>query len=550
MTCPSPLIRSMYVDGALPADEADALTRHAASCADCHGRIDALRREQRAIRQALRAAEVPVPAPVSGFVPPPTIPALLVWLGWGALATWAVNLAWVTAAPLAPPLWLEWLAPDLSGSAVAALVGALVRVAGAADQLWLDAISAGGLAALLLLSLALVWLLTRRPPTHQIHNVPWPVLPAVLPALLLPLLALAPTPGQAFELRRDDVRITIAADEIIDDTAVLIAETVLVEGTVTGDLVVLGERVTVRGRVGGVLVAMAEDLSVEGEVGGTVLGLGETVNLRGATLEANGYALGETVSVARDVRVAGNAAIGARDLDMQGSVTRDLLTLAETVDVGGSTGGDLRAYAGRVSLDDGARVGGDLIARVRGADDLQISSAASIEGETRRDTWPERRSRYLTADYYLGEALSLAAAFVFGLVLFWLFPGLREDRLHSGTEVLTTAGFGALALIVVPIAALIVMITLIGAPLGLLALALWITALYAAGIVAAALLGQRLLDPTRQRPALLLLAGLAVFTVLTAIPYLGGLVRLAALLIGLGSIVAWLRDRWASPAAA
>lgn len=540
MTCPSTLTRSMYVDGALPAPDAAAVTRHAAGCAACSGRIEALRRERTALREALQAADAP--ARIPEFLPPPTIPALLVWLGWGAVAAWAVNLAWVTAAPLAPPAWLQWLAPDMLGVGVSTVIGGLLRLAGNADQVWLRAVNAGGLASLGLLLAALIWLLPRRRRLRQ--QMLWPALAA------LPLLAVVPTPGHAFELRHDEVRLTIGADETIDDTAVLMAETVLVEGTVTGDLVVLGERVTIRGRVGGLVVAMAEELSVEGEIGGTVLGLGETVNLRTAVLDANAYALGETVSIASDVRVAGNAALGASELDVHGEVGRDLLTLAETLTVRGSAGGNLRAYAGRVSVEDGARIDGDLIARVRGDDDLQISGAASIGGETRRDTWPERRSRYLTADFYLGEALSLAAAFVFGLTLFWLFPGLREDHLHGGAETLTTAGLGALALIVVPIAAVLMMITLIGAPLGILAMVLWLAGLYAAGIVSAALLGQRLLDPTRHRPALALLAGLAVLVVLTNIPYLGGLVRLAALIVGLGSIVVWLRARWASRAAA
>lgn len=111
---------------------------------------------------------------------------------------------------------------------------------------------------------------------------------------------------------------------------------------------------------------------------------------------------------------------------------------------------------------------------------------------------------------------------------------------------LTTAAFGALTLIAVPALAAAAIFTLIGAPLGLLTLAAWLAGLYVAGILTASLIGRRVLQSNSHRPALTLLAGLAILFVLVNVPFLGGIVRLLAILVGLGLIVLSVRGRWDS----
>ena len=65
------------------------------------------------------------------------------------------------------------------------------------------------------------------------------------------MLALSVTPALAFEIRRDEDRVTIAASETIDDTLLVTAEHVLIDGTITGDVIAFGEQVTIRGAIAG-----------------------------------------------------------------------------------------------------------------------------------------------------------------------------------------------------------------------------------------------------------------------------------------------------------
>jgi hypothetical protein len=102
-------------------------------------------------------------------------------------------------------------------------------------------------------------------------------------------------------------------------------------------------------------------------------------------------------------------------------------------------------------------------------------------------------------------------------------------------------GWGVLALVVGPVAILLLAVTLVGLPLALVGLGLYLLGLYAAKIVVSFAVGRALLRPrgNPRRDALrALVVGLALVTLASAIPWLGGLVRLVVACLGAGAL-AW-----------
>ena len=71
-------------------------------------------------------------------------------------------------------------------------------------------------------------------------------------ALLTGLFLLPAIPGEALEVRRAEEGgdLTVPASETIDESLVVMGETVTVEGAVRGDLIAMGRRVRVRGMRG------------------------------------------------------------------------------------------------------------------------------------------------------------------------------------------------------------------------------------------------------------------------------------------------------------
>lgn len=538
MNCPTELIRFRYADGALPGDEAAALERHLAGCPACSESVAAFAAEGQALRSALQTLEVPDVIPA--FSPRPRISPALAGLGWAALLAWVVNVAWeaLSASRLLPD-WLGWLTPD-SGElgfdlTIGVLLTLLLQFANGDGSALEGFLTAARNIVLGMIGLAgLCWFILRRK-----------VQPSATLCLQLCLLTgflTMAAPGQAFEVRGHEDRVTVPAGEIIDDTLLVHADNVLIEGTVTGDLIAFGERVSVRGVVGGNLLIAGEELDIEGQVSGSVISLGEKVNVRSALLGSNLFAAGETVTLHSGARLAGNAFLAGGDVEVLGAIDRDLLVGTGHLNLLGSVDGNLSVYAKGASLADSARVGGNLTGKLEKAESLVLADGAIVTGTTRIDPWPEEPSRYVNLEFYLSQTVLFLATLVSGLVLFALFPALWTPRLQSGAELLIASGVGALALIATPVLALVALVTLIGAPLGIATFLLWLVCLYAALIVVAGLIGNLLLAGREPATApggrvVPLLLGLVILFVLINLPLLGGLVRLLAIVVGLGLIV-------------
>ena len=134
--------------------------------------------------------------------------------------------------------------------------------------------------------------------------------------------------------------------------------------------------------------------------------------------------------------------------------------------------------------------------------------------------------------------VSLGAAFLAGLLLFWLFPTLRSVTL-PGVAALRSAGIGLAAAVTLPIAALLVCFTIVGLPVGIATFVLGALGLYLAKPVVGQVVGRLLFRNPDAQPhfAVTLLIGLAIVIFAGSLPFVGGIVRFAVTIIGFGVIV-------------
>ncbi len=164
-----------------------------------------------------------------------------------------------------------------------------------------------------------------------------------------------------------------------------------------------------------------------------------------------------------------------------------------------------------------ARIGGALTAHVRDADNVDVAPGATVAGGTdvRVAESPETRSKYLTVSFYLGIVLRIAAAFLTGWLLFGLAPRFADVRLDTTVATFKTVGIGFLCVIAVPVGALNVAVTVVGLPLAVIAVWLW-------------------------------LAGLVAVYVAANLPLIGRVINVAVTIAGMGvlftQLVAWYRE--------
>jgi len=535
MECYSEQIVAIFVDGELAVEEARRLRDHLAACRRCRQLLDALRTENRVLSESLQELPEEAGSP-AGF---PRLPGSLTWgdlaVVVAVLALGSIVVPWIDE--LSIPEALQWLNPfSLSGRTNLIFDLSYYIAHGGAAMLSDYAAFVGGLFLLLLLGGSAL-LLGRR------SRLPRPGL-----RLLIVLLALS-LPGFALERRHSEF-VTVAADETVDDTLLAAGNIVRVEGVVNGDLLAFGGTVEVRGTVKGDLVSFAKRTVVSGTVEGNIYNFSNSLDLDGQ-LGHSIYGLMQSLRVNDRGRVGGGIVVAAGDVSFEGEVKRSVTMFAGNADVSGSIGRELTMTGDSLTLTNASRIGGSLSARVHRLENVHIAAGATIVG-TRDIQLRVRQSHFARPRFYFYQAVWLAAAMLVGWLGLLLFPGFFQASTQAVGSGWRSLGLGVAVLAGVPVVIILTAITLVGFPASLMLLTVYLAAIYLAKVWVGAFLGQILLKPTGATKSdwlLGLLVGLLILTIIGLIPYLGGLVRLGVVCLGLGAF-AWQLYRVSRPAIA
>jgi len=534
MRCPSPLVRSMYADGELTPAEAAALEGHLESCAACRARIGALRAERAALRALLAT---PVTVAVPRFQRPLGAPGLALGV-LGALGAGVFASSVWAALAAAVPSGLRWLSPLDPGAVLSLVLSFALFIANEGIAMLTSTIELAAVAALVaLLAYAGTAFLKPRAGT------------AVLLSVLL-LVAALPLRSHAFELRRSDGATAVAAGETIDDTLLAVGQTVSIDGDVNGDLLAFARVVTIRGHVAGDVITGGETVDIQGNVGGSVYAAGRGVTIKQIHVGRNLYAAGRDVAVESGVEIIGNATAAGDSVNVDGKVGIDLTAAGNALVVRGEVTRNVNAFGQTITLLAPASVGGNLVAHVTAADNLQIAPGATVRGNVDKQISKGPRgqstiSKYLTVSFYTWQLVRLAAAFLAGVLLLWALPSLRTATLPDAGAGVKAGAIGLVTAIALPVVAFIACITVVGIPLGILSAIVWLLGLYFAKIVVAQMIGRRLFASPHGVPhyAATLLAGLVIVLVAINLPWIGWLIGLALTLLGLGMIVTYVSER-------
>ncbi len=249
--------------------------------------------------------------------------------------------------------------------------------------------------------------------------------------------------------------------------------------------------------------------------------------------------------------VAGNALTFGDTVNIDGRVGMDLSSFGNNVVVTGNVQRDFVAYAGElISVLPSARIGRNVTAHVDDDNKLQVAQGATIGGTVDRKIVEreQRRNRYLTTGFYVRQVVRLGAAFLTGLLLLWAFPVLRTLSLPTVGAALRSGGIGLVAAIVMPIAAILACITIVGIPIGVLTFMVGAIGLYFGKTVIAQMIGRTLFQSPAGLPhyAATLIAGLAIVVIAINLPIVGGIVNFVLTVLGFGMIVTVLLGRYNS----
>lgn len=323
-----------------------------------------------------------------------------------------------------------------------------------------------------------------------------------------------------------------------------------------GDLYAAGEAVRVLGRLAGDLVAGAQRVIVDGQVEGDVFAAARTVDLRGAigdstrvvaeqvvvdtTIDGDLIAGANRVQILEGTVIRGGVAAAASSLEIDGTVEEDLRAAVGELVLRGTVRGDANVIADRLDLAPDARIEGDLDYRTRIP--LSPEAAARVAGAVRyEEPIDEDEDEGSAAWSFLFWTWQAGAALLAGMLAVALLRPLVQQlasAIAGETTLGALLGFGAF--LIVPVGAAVVMMTLVGLPIGIIAMLLFSVALYVAKLPIAVWAGDQLLARAGRpdaSPYAAMAVGILALYLLFEIPWLGGLFWLAATWLGLGAMV-------------
>jgi cytoskeletal protein CcmA (bactofilin family) len=358
--------------------------------------------------------------------------------------------------------------------------------------------------------------------------------------ILLGLLAVSPLAAADSDSGDDDsIGHSIGSDRFAAGRAVNLS------GAVGGDAFAAGGRVTVDGPVAGDAFLAGAHVELRGAVDKGLYAAGALVVVSGS-VKHNARLVGGTVEVTPAARFGGGLSMAGRTLSMAGTTEGYLQMAGRDATVSGTVGGDVEISAARIEIGPGARIAGKL--RYRSDRDPVVATGAEIAGGLERLpgsyrawTWREGAHHAL---HGVGRGIWFSGSFVLGVLLLLLAPGyLGQTSRLAAAEWPLCLGVGFAILIAVPVAAVLLLITLIGIPVALLTIALYVVVLLLGHVVGAVAVGDYALGrwaPERAASALwralAFLGAVVALGLLRGLPLVGGLVALLVFLTGVGAL--------------
>jgi cytoskeletal protein CcmA (bactofilin family) len=330
---------------------------------------------------------------------------------------------------------------------------------------------------------------------------------------------------------------------VIHDDLVMAGGNVKLDGIIEGDLISVSRSLVQNGLILGSLSAGAQDVDVLGEVKGSVRTFGQNINVNG-TVNRNLIAFGYSVDIKPGAHIQKDITAFCGKMTLDGKLGGSLKGSTGELVISGVVNRDVSVEADKITLMPTARILGDL--RYTSGKEAKIESGALVSGET---VWTKPKGadekepkNIFTGKPIFPEILFLLALMVTGVALTLICRrNAYQAKEALAGSFLKTLALGFVVMVCVPIAAIILIISVIGIPIAVIAVFAYAVLIYLAKIPVATFVGEKIIKGLGKegQPSLIwsMLLGLVVLTLALNVPYLEWLIYFLVLFTGFGAIV-------------
>lgn len=327
-------------------------------------------------------------------------------------------------------------------------------------------------------------------------------------------------------------------------------KTIEVSGTVNGDVYVFGGQIFIDGVVNGDVIVAGGSVEISGKVSKDVRLLSGQASISG-TVGRNVTAVTATIELAPSAKVGRNIIVVSGNVDLESTVANNARIYASNLRVSDGIGGKLYAYVGSMRITSKAKIQGDV--EYWSNKNAVIDSHAKIGGDLihHPSFFYNIAHGKVFKSFRIGSKFAaLVMNFFYTLVIALIMMRYFPQRISCAVDALNHKIFpsllaGIVIVVILPLLFLALLVTIVGVPFALTLLAINVISFYTAKILTIVWLAKhifRRFDFNKHRRLYFSFA-LIIYYLLTLIPYLGTVVSIAALLLGLGGLVLGKMDQ-------
>jgi cytoskeletal protein CcmA (bactofilin family) len=350
--------------------------------------------------------------------------------------------------------------------------------------------------------------------------------------ITLPAFALAGDTRSANE-------VIIGQGEIVSDDLYIAAGTVEFAGDARRDVNIAAGRVTLGGSIDGSVNLASGRADIDGTIDGSLRILSGRVEITG-TIGGDVVVAGGQVELLSSGQVNGNLIVAGGTVDLRGRVNGDVTGYAGNVTLGGTFQGAVDVNTSNLEILNTARISGPVTYVSR--QDADVDNSAQLTQGIERDEvdpWGNGSNPLGRAS---GSLLRTLWALIAGALIVLAAPRLANQLGSNGKRIVRSLVTGIIALVVVPIVAVVLMVTVIGIPAGVILLAMYFVALYLSQVFVGMAIGRMILpngwnDGTRGFHLLAMTLGVLIIGALRflPLPYVYSILAFVITIWGIGA---------------
>lgn len=360
-------------------------------------------------------------------------------------------------------------------------------------------------------------------------------------AVFAVMTAFIPLTAGAAQFKNDPSG-TVSVNEAISDDLYAAGGSVSLNSSIAGDAVLAGGNLLIIGPVNESILAG----------GGTVAVLGNTgddLRMVGGNIMMNGSVAHDAIVLGGQVSIASNAAIGKDLVVLGGTVTVDapvngnVFIRGSEVNINSAIGGSANIKADSIVFGPRASIGGRLV--YSSPSEAVIGNELAKGGVEyvkmiRKETSSAKGA--MSGLLAVGIFIKLITIIVLGLIIAMIFKrrsSMLQQSAFNGFWMNFLYGFSVMILI--PIASLILLVTIIGAPVALVMMAVYGILFALSGIMAPIMIGGwifKFSKKTSEYPThtYSIIVGAVVFTLIGIIPFVGWIFGGIFIMAALGTL--------------